>query len=366
MSDAIDCLIVGAGHCGLLCARMLQDEGVNYRVVDACERVGDIWRRRPKNLRLFTSRQFCGLGDIAMTGDPTGFSSGREFADHLERFANTKGLRVSVGTRVVHLVKSNDGFSAVLSSGEIIKARCVINATGSNQEPIVPDFASKLSQEVLQATAHNYTSSEDFAAGLRIGVVGDGASGRQIAHELSASHQVMLARGRARKLVPNTVLGRDVFWWLSKFGILDAPTHSTLAKLLRKSDPIPAAAHNNRRLMQAGVQLRGEAIDADGTELRFKEGAPQTVDVVIWCVGYRERLDWVGLPAIRTAAPFAGSQGRTPEPGFFVVGRKWLTCRASELVLGAEKDAARVVADVCAFGRQTLPAGHKKRIPANV
>lgn len=352
----LDCLVVGAGHCGLLCARMLHANGLNYSVVDESLRVGDVWRRRPKNLRLFTSRQFCSLGDFKMQGDPKSYPAGTEFADHLERFALNNDLRITLSARVLRLSRSKDGFVAELSSGETVRARAVINATGSNQEPIVPEYAAKLSPLVQQTTAQAYGSTANYQDKKSIVVVGDGASGRQIARELAMSHQVALSRGRVRKLVPNRVLGQDVFWWLSKLGILYAPTHSTVAKILRKRDPIPVAAENDVRLAAAGVSLRSEAVDAVGDELVFDDGTSLRIDAVVWCVGYQEKLDWVDLQSVKEAPNFAGSKGKSAEPGFFIVGRKWLSCRASELVLGAEKDVALVIQEVmslCLDARQT-------------
>lgn len=342
----IDCLIVGGGHCGLLAAEMLHKAGLDYRVVDESARAGDIWRRRPKNLRLFTSRQFCGLGDFRMNGDPGGFPSATEFADHVERFASARGLRLTLQARVIRLSRADGGFVARLSNGDVIRARSVINATGSNQQPVVPAYAERLSPAVVQVTAQDYTDASHFPAGSRVAVVGDGASGRQIARELAASHRVLLARGRVRKLVPNRVLGQDIFWWLKGLGVLFADTDSTVARIMRRRDPIPAAADNDQRLAQAGVQLRVEAVEADGTGLLFSDGVREAVDAVVWCVGYAERTDWIDLPAIRPGLSYAGSRGRTPEPGLFVLGRKWLSCRASELVLGAQRDADMVVRQV--------------------
>ena len=34
--------------------------------------------------------------------------------------------------------------------------------------------------------------------------------------------------------------------------------------------------------------------------------------------------------------------GKTPYPDLFIVGKKWLSCRASELIYGSVNDAQRV------------------------
>jgi putative flavoprotein involved in K+ transport len=159
-----------------------------------------------------------------------------------------------------------------------------------------------------------------------------------------------------RKLVPNVVLGRDVFWWLDKIGLLFAGRDSVVAEIMRKRDPIPVASANDAQLLSAGVVLKPRAIDAQGTRIFFSDGSDHAVNAVVWCGGYRENLDWIDLPLINEPGSLTQGQGLTPEQGFYLVGRKWLTCRASELVLGVERDATKVVGYVT---EQTHIAGQQ-------
>ncbi|WP_425928837.1 flavin-containing monooxygenase [Pseudomonas sp. NyZ201] len=345
----LDCLVIGGGQSGLLCGHLLGRAGIDYRVVDAGPRAGDVWRQRPTGLRLFTSRQFCRLADLDMPGDPQGYPTGLEFADYLEGFAAAKRVRVSFASRVLRLGAVADGFEAMLDSGDVLRCRSVINATGSNQAPVIPGFAQALGEQVVQLTAGQFRDAGCMPAGSRIAVVGDGASGRQIAFELAAQHRVLLACGRQRKLVPNRVLGKDVFWWLDKAGILSARHDSRVAAIIRKRDPIPVASANNAELAKLGVQLKGRAIDADAAGLKFQDQSHEAVEAVIWCNGYREDTSWLALPGADTFGAQIGHLGRTAQPGFFLMGRKWLSCRASELVVGANNDAARVVGYVRAY-----------------
>ncbi|MCU1747742.1 flavin-containing monooxygenase [Pseudomonas sp. 20P_3.2_Bac5] len=339
----LDCLVIGGGQSGLLCGHLLARAGIDYRVLDAGPRAGEVWRQRPASLRLFTSRQFCRLADLPMPGDPEGYASGHEFADYLEAFARAKQVRVSFATRVARLSAVANGFEALLENGEVIRCRSVINATGSNQAPVVPGFAQKLDPRVVQLTAGEFRDAGFMPAGSRIAVVGDGASGRQIALELAAQHRVILACGRQRKLVPNRVLGKDVFWWLNSLGILSAQHDTWVAGIIRKRDPIPVASANNNALAQRGVEIRARAIDANETGLIFQDQRHEPVQAVIWCNGYREDTGWVQLPGAEAFGAGIGHEGRTSHAGFFLMGRKWLSCRASELVVGANNDAARVV-----------------------
>lgn len=352
----LDCLVVGAGHAGLMCGYLLDRSSLSYLVVDGAARFGDVWRQRPRNLTLFTSRQFCRLADLTMPGDPNGFPRGHEFADHVERFAREKALPVALGRRVIRLRADGTGFSAKTADGQTITAKTVINSTGSNQQPIVPDFSASLAPTVSQIVAPMFRDAGSVSPDGPVVVVGDGASGRQIAQELAPTHRVTIARGRKRKLVANRILGRDVFWWLNGLGILHADRDSSIAKILRKRDPTPCASASDNQLAALGVTLKPRAVDAEKDCVGFADGSREPASTVIWCGGYREDLSWVDLPALQAQPAFSHRQGRTAQDRFFVVGRKWLTCRASELVLGIERDARMVVNHVVAAVHENATA----------
>lgn len=345
----LDCLVVGAGHCGLLCGNLLGRAGFSYLIVDRTAHIGDVWRHRPKSLRLFTSRQFCTLDGCSLAGDPEGYATAEEFADYLANFAALNELKLQLETQIVHLVKAGEYFVATTQSGQTIHAKTVINASGANQVSFVPTFAKNLWSEVQQIRCSEYVDDSTIPANSNIVVCGDGATGRQIAAELSGKHKVTLACGRVRKLVPNRVAGHDIFWWLHKARVLYAGSGSLVAKILRKRDPIPVAYANNTALAQSGVNIKPRAVNAELNNILFSDGTVTQADVVIWCVGYKENVSWLRLPRINSADDLVGGQGMTPEPGFFVVGRKWLSCRASELILGADRDTTRVVNFVQAY-----------------
>ena len=341
----LECLVIGGGHAGLLSGYYLAQNNLSYLIVDSEARVGDVWRNRPDNLRLFTSRQFCGLADSSMTGDPEGYASGREFADYLEQFAIQKKLNCRLHTRIISLRKENGIFIAVTENGHSYSARNIINATGANQRAVIPAFAQQLDNSCQQLTGASYRNSKQLKPGSKVLVCGDGASGRQIAAELAADqHYVSLASGRIRKMVPNRLLGHDIFWWLHKIGVLYAERNSLIAKILRKRDPVPVATTaSNFALSRMGINLMRRAIAGAGRSIHFEGGASANFDAVIWCVGYDEDIAWLDFPELSDAKILASSKGKTPVKGLFSVGRKWLSCRASELILGAERDVVRVV-----------------------
>lgn len=340
--QVLDAVVIGAGQCGLYAASCLKKQGLDYLVLER-ETPGAAWRSRLATMKLFTSRQFCGLPDAPMPGDPQGFPMVDEMAEMLENYASEKQLNIQVDTSVVRVVREKALFRVETDQGDSLLTRTLINATGSNQLCIVPEMAQGLSRRVTQCTAQ-MRNLDAIPAGARVVVVGSGASGRQLAGELaSRGAQVTLARGSKRGLPPGRVLGRDLFWWLRRLGILFADRNSVVARMLKKRNPVPCADVNDTALRALGVNLRGRATDCDDTRIRFDCGAVVETDVVVWALGYRDQSQWLQVEGCVSDGEFVHEYGRTPAPGLFIVGRKWLSCRASELVMGVEKDVSAVM-----------------------
>lgn len=339
----IDVLIVGAGQAGLAMARALTVAGISCVAVDRAARVGDSWRRRYDSLVLFTPRRYSALAGTAMAGDPEGFPTKDEMADYLEEYARTWRLPVRLGIGVISLEREEDGtFRAALSNGDVARARAVVVASGGFQVPLVGAFAARLPQRVAQIPAPSYRRATEVPDGPVL-VVGDGATGRQIAMELAQTHPVALAGGKPRAAVPPRVLGRSIFWWLSVSGALWAGSDSAVGGLLRRRDPLPVRGLGVPDLRGAGVALYGRATAALGDRVLFDGGDVYTPRTVIWCLGYRDDTSWLRVAgAVGTRGEFAHERGAAPVPGLFHMGRPWQTSRASALVVGVDRDAALV------------------------
>lgn len=193
----LDILIIGAGQAALAFAYHLKATSLRFQLVEGHKRIGDSWRKRYDSLTLFTPRAYSALPGLAVPGDPEGFPTKDEIADYLESYANHFNLPVLVDTPVQKLECTDGGFRASIGTGEIIDARAVVLATGAFQTPAVSPLARQLAGDVVQLSPESYTSPTQIPSGPVL-IVGDGASGRQIARELAATHQVFLAAGRPR------------------------------------------------------------------------------------------------------------------------------------------------------------------------
>ena len=103
----------------------------------------------------------------------------------------------------------------------------VVVATGPFQTPFIPKLAEDLGPEVWQAHSTGYQRPSDVPEGTVL-VVGGGNTGFQIAKELSSTHKVILSVGTRQKPLPQRVAGRDLFWWLTKTGLIHKTVDSRL------------------------------------------------------------------------------------------------------------------------------------------
>lgn len=349
LTHEVDVLVVGAGQAGLAMGYHLKRAGHRFAIVERATLVGASWRQRYDSLTLFTPRAYSALPGLAVSGDPAGYPTKDEIADYLEQYAQHFDLPVLLDTGIRSLTRVGDGFRARTDAGEIIDARSVVVATGAYQLPAVPSLAQELSVGVAQLTPETYKRPGLTPPG-RVVVVGDGATGRQIALELAArdadagigadQREVYLATGRARRVSPDRLLGRSIFWWMDRLGILRASRETLIGRRLMRSDPFPGKRLELRRLQGRGVHVVGRVIRTHGFQVTFATGETEEVAAVIWASGYRDDSRWLAIPEAKDArGAFIQRRGVSPVPGLYFIGRSWQWTRGSALLAGVGDDA---------------------------
>ena len=336
-----DVIVIGAGQAGLAIGHFLAQQGKRFLIVDAADSVGAAWRDRWDSLLLFTPRRYDSLPGLPFPGDPAGYPTRDEVIAYLEQYAETFDLPIELGSPV-RSVKTNDGGFSVDLGDRSIEADQVVVATGPFQTPVVPKFAGELAPEVFQTHSTGYRNPSDVPEGTVL-VVGGGNTGFQIAEELSATHRVHLAVGSRQMPLPQKLLGRDLFWWLTKFGLLQKTVESRLGKRMRDRDTLIGSSP--RAAKRSGVQIRPRAVSVTGRTVSFADGSELEVDAVIWATGYRNDHSWIDH-----GHEIQHKRGVTEIPGLYFLGLQWQYTRGSAL-LGWVKDDAEYIADrIAAYG----------------
>ena len=341
--EPLDVVVVGGGQAGLAVAWHLRRHGLGFVVLEAAGELGHTWRSRWETLRLFTPAEYDALPGRPFPA-PEGTYPGKDaVADYLREYAAAFDLPVELDAPVTALQRTDGGFR-LTTPGRSYTARQVVVATGPFQTPFVPAVASGLDDSVTQLHSSAYRSPDALPDG-NVVVVGGGNSGFQIAEELGRVRPVELSVGSVYPALPQRLLGRDLFWWLTRLGVMRVTAGSRLGRRIQSRGEFLIGT-GRKRLQRAGVGIRPRLLDASGRTVRFADGSSLEASVVVWATGYRPDHSWIDVPGVLRDGRFVHDRGVTGIPGLYVVGLSWQHTRGSALLGFVAGDAAHVAGEV--------------------
>lgn len=335
-----DVIIIGAGQAGLAMGYTLKQLNKSFVIIGKEQRVGDVWRTRYDSLVLFTPRWFSSLPGLPMQGEANGYAAKDEIADYLENYAAHFALPIELGTDVNLLTRTNGAFTLSTSKGDY-RSEHVVVATGPFQQPLIPRIAEQLAASITQIHTSQYINPSQLQPG-NVLVVGAGNSGAQIAVEIAADREreVTLSIGHPLKFFPLQLLGKNIFWWFDKLGILSANVTGKVGRFLSKqSDPI--FGMELRKLLKKGeILLKPRTTTIVDQTASFEDGSRVRIDNIIWATGFVADYGWIQIPdAIDSMGKPNHQRGISPVEGLFFLGRPWQHTRGSALIGGVGKDA---------------------------
>jgi putative flavoprotein involved in K+ transport len=341
-TSSYEVVVVGAGQAGLAIGYLLRRQGRRFVILERAGQVAPAWRERWDSLTLFTPRRYSALPGLPFPGDPDGYPTRDEVIAYLDRYGQTFELPIELNSELKKLELGDDGRFRLELDDRTITADQVVVATGPFQTPYVPKLAERLADDVFQTHAVGYRRPDEVPPGTVL-VVGGGNTGFQIAKELSSTHKAVLSIGSRQTPLPQRLLGRDLFWWLTKTRILDKTVESRLGrKLSTRETLIGSSARELKK--RYGAELKPRLVDADGHTVHFQGGSELEVDAVIWASGYRPDYSWIKLSVFGEDGRVRHRRGATDVPGVYFLGLTWQYTRGSALI-GWVKDDAEFIAE---------------------
>lgn len=356
-------VIIGAGQAGLAAGYHLGRHGLPFTILEADHRAGGSWNHRWDSMRLFTPSTTVGLPGLPFPRDEA-FAPSTRMAAYLAGYAEHFGMDVRTGVRVDGLFR--EGGRLVVTAGpESFEADDVIIATGSERVPRVPTFAGELSATIRRLHSADYRDPSQLLPGP-VAVVGAGNSGADIALELAADHDVVLA-GRHPGHLPLRIESRAMrlafpliaLVWTHVLTERTPPGRRSRAKML-SGHSAPLIRVKPWDLDAAGVRRAGRITSvADGLPCTA-EGETLDVANVVWATGFRPGYEWIDLPGLDTSGWLTNERGAvTGQPGLYVLGQLFQYRFSSHNAIGVSHDAAHVVAEIRrqrAHGRRATAA----------
>lgn len=335
-------VIIGGGQAGLAMSYSLQQLGVAHILLEANHQIGDNWRHRWDSLSLFSPAKYDALPGLQFPLPPDTLPSKDQAADYLEQYAQQFQLPVRTGVQIDRIAAEGAEFCIHTSTGEVIPATDIVVATGPYHTPKIPEFAAELPSNILQMHTQDYRNPSQMQDGPAV-VIGTGASGSQIALELSHSRKVYIA-GRDLGGMPRSLLGKDLYWWLYATGAIRLRWNSWIGRRLlkgaAKGDALVGdslkkivAKGNLTHLQKVTGVHKGQLTFACGNS------APE-IRNVIWATGYHADYSWINLPVFEPSGLPRHQRGIVTEaPGLYFLGLKTLYRTGSATMGGVGADA---------------------------
>jgi putative flavoprotein involved in K+ transport len=343
--EHLEVAVIGGSQAGLAMGHYLVQRRRRFAIFERGDSIAPAWRERWDSLKLFTPRGYSALPGLPFPGDPDDYPTRDEVIAYLEQYAETFELPIELNSEVRRLTHE-DGRFVLDIDGRRVTADQVVVATGPFQTPFVPALTEELDPEVWQVHSTGYRRPGDVPEGTVL-VVGGGNTGFQIAKELSATHKVLLSVGSKQKPLPQRVAGRDLFWWLTKTGLIHKTVESRLGQRLKDRDTLIGSSPRELK-RRYGVELKPRARDASGHTVRFEDGSALETNAIIWATGYRPDYSWIDLPVLDSNGRLRHRRGVTDVPGLSFLGLTWQWTRGSALIGWVKDDAAFLVERIAA------------------
>ncbi|MEU5658465.1 NAD(P)-binding domain-containing protein [Streptomyces sp. NPDC047737] len=302
----LDVVVIGAGQAGLSAAYHLRRIGLlpgeNFVVLDHAPRPGGAWQFRWPSLTYGKVHGMHSLPGMELTDADDDRPSSEVIGAYFEAYERRFGLQVHRPVEVSAVREGQEGRLLVETSEGTYASRALISATGTWDRPFWPRYPGQETFRGRQLHTANYPGPGEFA-GLRVVVVGGGASGTQhlmeIAEVAAETYWVTRRPPVFREGPFGEEQGRAAVAMVEERVRRGLPPQSVVSVTgLPLNDAV-------RRAREQGVLDRlpmFERLTPDG--VAWADGRSVEADVILWATGFRAAVDH--LAPLRLREPGGG------------------------------------------------------------
>ncbi|MEU9329221.1 NAD(P)-binding domain-containing protein [Streptomyces canus] len=302
----VEVVVIGAGQAGLSSAYHLRRTGFeperDFVVLDHSPAPGGAWQFRWPSLTYGKVHGMHALPGMELTDADPERPSSEVIAEYFTAYERTFDLRVRRPVDVRAVREGDDGRLLVETSDGTWSTRALINATGTWDRPFWPRYPGQETFRGRQLHTAQYPGPEAFA-GLRVVVVGGGASGTQHLMELApyAATTTWVTRREPvfREGPFSEDVGREAVALVEERVRQGLPPKSVVSVTgLPLNDAV-------RQAITDGVLDRQPMFDRITPEgVEWNDGRRLEADVILWATGFRAAIDH--LAPLRLREPGGG------------------------------------------------------------
>ncbi|GAA0951253.1 FAD-dependent oxidoreductase [Nonomuraea longicatena] len=298
-----DAVVIGAGQAGLSSAYFLRRFGLDTVVLDAEDGPGGAWRHRSPSLTMDKIHGIFDLPGVRREAEPAFTARARDVVPaYYAEYEREAGLDVVRPVKVGAVSEGPDDRLLVSAGERRWAARAVVNASGTWARPHWPYYPGAAAFLGRQTHYAAYRGPEPYA-GLRVAVVGGGASAAHVLSELAGVAAATLWMTR-----------RPVEWRDDDFGEEARRDAVALVERRVRAGLPPRSVVSVTGLSRTGVvrtALAKGALDRQEMFTRltpdgasWADGRHERLDAIVWATGFRSALGH--LAPLRLREPGGG------------------------------------------------------------
>ncbi|MBM4634107.1 NAD(P)-binding domain-containing protein [Rhodococcus hoagii] len=340
----MDVVVIGGGQAGLAAGYYLRRAGHRFVILDDQPIAGGAWPHTWPSLRLFSPAEFAALPGWPMPPWLDGFPPASHVVDYFTAYEERYDLPIERPVRVTSVDRSGQHLAVTTNRG-IWRARRVISATGTWQQPFWPLYPGAREFTGRQLHTVDYRRASDFA-GARVVIVGGGNSAAQLVAEISTEATTTWVTTRPPRFLADDVDGRVLFQVASEraaaiaAGKPDPGGPASLGDIVMVPEVREA---RDRGVLQALPMF--DRLTRDGIAWGDLE---QHADVIVWATGFRPALAHLRPLRLREHDGTIAVSGTKAlkEPRLHLLGYGDWTGPGSATILGVGRTAKAAVAQL--------------------
>ena len=343
MTD-MDVVVIGGGQAGLAAGYYLRRAGHRFVILDDQPVPGGAWPHTWPSLRLFSPAEFAALPGWPMPPWDNGFPPASHVVDYFTAYEERYDLPIERPVRVTGVDRDGQHLAVTTNHG-IWRARRVISAIGTWQQPFWPLYPGAREFTGRQLHTVDYRRASDFA-GARVVIVGGGNSAAQLVAEISTEATTTWVTTRPPRFLADDVDGRVLFRVASEraaaiaAGKPDPGGPASLGDIVMVPEVREA---RDRGVLQALPMF--DRLTPDGIAWG---NTVQHADVIVWATGFRPALAHLRPLRLREHDGTIAVSGTKAlkEPRLHLLGYGDWTGPGSATILGVGRTAKTAVAQL--------------------